>query len=298
MSDCTPDQLKNLFLRQRQSLPTHIKRKMTARRIRQAYDMFDGNISVSFSGGADSTVVLNEVRAIYPDVPAVFVDTGLEYPEIREFVRTVENVVWVKPKMTFKQITEKYGFPVVSKETAQKLHEVRQTKSDFMRQLRTTGIDGRKRQQIPEKWKFLIDAPFKISHKCCAILKHEPLDRYAKESGRIPITGEMASESSARTQKISSQGCFFMGKHPRVKPLSFWTSVDSHAVLQTIPHCTLYDPPFNLDRSGCMLCGFGAHLNSPNKFQLLKLTHPRIHRLALPAFGIDKILDYMGVPYA
>lgn len=293
----TENELKNLFLRQRQSLPLTIKRKMTARRIRQAYEMFDGNIFVSLSGGADSTVVLNEVRAIYPHIPGVFVDTGMEYPEIREFVRTLDNIVWVKPKMTFKQVIEKYGYPVVSKETAQKLHEIRQTKSDFMLRLRTTGIEGRKRQQVPAKWKFLIDAPFKISHKCCEILKHGPLDRYAKETGCIAITGEMASESSARVRKITAHGCFFMGKQPRVKPMSFWTEADSHTVLQTLPHCKLYDPPYNFPRTGCMLCAFGAHLNSPNKFQTLEISHPRLHKLGIPAFGLDKVLDYCGIPY-
>jgi 3'-phosphoadenosine 5'-phosphosulfate sulfotransferase (PAPS reductase)/FAD synthetase len=177
----TESELKHIFLLQRQSLPLTIKIAMTKRRIQQWYEMWEGNVHVSFSGGADSTVLLQIARSIYPEIKAVFVDTGVEYPEIREFVRTVENVVWVKPKKTFKQVCAEYGYPVVSKETAQKLHEVRTTKSEFMLQLRTSGIEGRKRQEIPKKWQFLIDAPFKISHKCCDILKKEPLNRYERE---------------------------------------------------------------------------------------------------------------------
>ena len=106
-----------------------VKIEMTKRRIRTWYEMWDGNVHVSFSGGADSTVLLQIVRSIYPNVPAAFVDTGVEFPEIREFVRSVKNVVWVKPKYTFKEVCETHGYPVVSKETAQKLHEVRTTKS-------------------------------------------------------------------------------------------------------------------------------------------------------------------------
>lgn len=292
----TEDQLKNLFLRQRQSLPLTIKIKMTLRRIRQWHEMYDGNVHVSFSGGADSTVLLCLVRLLYPHVKAVFVDTGVEYPEIREFVRTVDNVIWLKPKMSFKQVCEKYGYPVVSKETAQKLHEVRCTKSEFMLQLRTTGVEGRKRQEIPAKWQFLINAPFKISHKCCDILKKEPLHRYERETGSKPFTGVMAAESSARTRKIAAGGCFAFGANPMCKPMSFWTSADTHALLGVIPHCKLYDPPYNFDRTGCMFCMFGVHMNSPNKFQTLAATHPRIHRLALPALGIDKVMGFIGQP--
>lgn len=85
-------------LRQRQGQPLEIKEQMTATRIKAYYEKLNGNVYVSFSGGKDSTVLLHQVRRIYPNVPAVFVDTGLEYPEIRDFVKTIDNVVWLKPK--------------------------------------------------------------------------------------------------------------------------------------------------------------------------------------------------------
>jgi 3'-phosphoadenosine 5'-phosphosulfate sulfotransferase (PAPS reductase)/FAD synthetase len=201
----TEDQLKRLFLSQRQALPLTVKIEMTKRRIHHWYELHNGNVHVSFSGGADSTVLLHIVRMLYPDVPAVFVDTGMEYPEIREFVRTVKNVRWMKPKKTFKQVCSEYGYPIVSKETSQKIHEARSTKSEFLRQLRTTGVEGRKRQEIPQKWKFLVDAPFGVSHKCCYYLKKEPSFRYEKETGSSPYVGTMASESSARPAVLSSE---------------------------------------------------------------------------------------------
>jgi 3'-phosphoadenosine 5'-phosphosulfate sulfotransferase (PAPS reductase)/FAD synthetase len=61
---------------------------MTQQRIRGWYDHWDGDVYVSFSGGKDSTVLVDIVEKMgYIDIPLVFVDTGLEYPEIREFVR-------------------------------------------------------------------------------------------------------------------------------------------------------------------------------------------------------------------
>ena len=84
-------------LKQKQSLPLEAKIAMILRRIREWYEYWDGNVYVSFSGGKDSTVLLHLVRQYYPDVPAVFSDTGLEFPEIREFVKTVQNVTWLRP---------------------------------------------------------------------------------------------------------------------------------------------------------------------------------------------------------
>ena len=106
-------------LRQRQALPLDIKVRMTQQRIREWVNEFgvDG-VYVSFSGGKDSTVLLHLVREMYPEIPAVFIDTGLEYPEIREFVKTFDNVEWVRPKMNFKQVIKTYGYPFISKEVS------------------------------------------------------------------------------------------------------------------------------------------------------------------------------------
>ena len=53
---------------------------------------------VSFSGGKDSTVLLDIVRRFVDrDIKAVFCNTGNEYPEIVRFVRSTENVTIIRP---------------------------------------------------------------------------------------------------------------------------------------------------------------------------------------------------------
>ena len=96
--------------------------------IKEWYEYFDGKVAISFSGGKDSTVLLHIARQLYPDISAVYFDTGLEYPEVRKHVKTYENVEWIKPKKNFKQIILEYGYPVVSKEISQKIYEYRNTK--------------------------------------------------------------------------------------------------------------------------------------------------------------------------
>ena len=102
-----------------QALPLNIKVQKTKQRIREWYEHWNGEVYVSFSGGKDSTVLLHIAREMYPDIKAVFVDTGLEYPEIREFVRTFDNVEWLRPKKTFKQVVTEYGYPFISKEVSE-----------------------------------------------------------------------------------------------------------------------------------------------------------------------------------
>ena len=110
-------------LKMKQALPLNVKVRMTKERIRQWVNEFgEDGVYVSFSGGKDSTVLLNIVREDYPNVEAVFVDTGLEFPEIREFVRTYDNVTWLKPKMSFRKVIETYGYPFISKEVAERVY--------------------------------------------------------------------------------------------------------------------------------------------------------------------------------
>lgn len=87
MSTNTADMLKLL-----QQLPLEIKIEKTKQRIIEWYEHYQGQVYISFSGGKDSTVLLHLARAIYKDIEAVFVDTGLEYDQIRDFVKTIDFI--------------------------------------------------------------------------------------------------------------------------------------------------------------------------------------------------------------
>ena len=79
-----------------QKLPLDLKILKTKQRIREYYNHFAGKVYVSFSGGKDSTVLLDIVRQEFPEVKAVYVDTGLEFPEIKQFIKTIDNITHFK----------------------------------------------------------------------------------------------------------------------------------------------------------------------------------------------------------
>ena len=113
-------------LYQMQAMPLSVKIRMTKYRIKQWIERYgEDGVYISFSGGKDSTVLLDIVRQDYPNIPAVFVDVPTQYPELKEFVKTFENVEILKPKISFMEVCKRYGFPMFSKEISGCIGEAR-----------------------------------------------------------------------------------------------------------------------------------------------------------------------------
>lgn len=113
-------------------LPLERKIQISQARIIEWYRHYGGNVVISFSGGKDSTVLLHLVRSIFPDVKAVFSNTGLEYPEIQRHVLSVPNVDIVTPSMRFDQVISTYGYPLIGKEVAEAIYYARRIRSQSL----------------------------------------------------------------------------------------------------------------------------------------------------------------------
>lgn len=253
---------------------------------------------------------------MYPDVPAVYIDTGLEYPEIKDFVQTIENVVWLKPKLSFRKVIEKYGYPLISKEVAQKIYEARRTPGGSVAaRFREDGEYATKYggRYSMVKWNWLKDSDIPISHLCCNVMKKSPAKSYEHKSGRKPYIGSMACESANRKTAWLKYGCNAFGaKRPTSQPMSFWTEQDVLQYIRkyNIPYASCYGDIIEdggklvttkCDRTGCVFCGFGCHLEKePNRFQRLKETHPQLYDYCMRPWdkgglGMKEPLEFIGV---
>lgn len=297
-----------------QSLPLEIKILMTKARIREWVSHYgEEGVYVSFSGGKDSTVLLRLVREEYPNIEAVFVNTGLEYPEIQKFVKSFENVTILRPKMSFVEVIKKYGYPIVSKEVAECIGGAKKAEkqgiiNQRIKQMNGDWTDktGKKSQFNYENYKPLMYVDFKISNKCCNVMKKSPSQSYAKKMGKAQMTAQMADESRLRKQTWLQNGCNgFDLKLPTSNPMSFWTEQDvlQYISQNDIPIASVYGEiipdTFNdgqmaidnslvdlkcsgFDRTGCIFCGFAAHLDKGlSRFERLKRTHPKQYEYCL-----------------
>jgi hypothetical protein len=218
--------------------------------------------------------------------------------------------------MNFREVLNKYGYPVVSKDQSRYIYEIRNTRSEKLRDLRLNGQwlpNGKlgRLGMLNKRWRYLIDAPFKISNKCCHVLKKRPFEVYEKENGRKVMTGEMAYEGRRRKTCYLRHSCnTFTLKRPKSSPLGFWMEQDVLRYLKDfqIPYSKVYGDIIEredetlattgCERTGCMFCMFGLHLDkNENRFVRMYRTHPKVWDYCIHTLGIGNVLDYIGIPY-
>jgi 3'-phosphoadenosine 5'-phosphosulfate sulfotransferase (PAPS reductase)/FAD synthetase len=303
----TPEDLKTM---QAWSLARKIQ--VTQTRIIEYYQRFNGAVTVSVSGGKDSAVLLDLARRCYPDIEAVYVNTGLDFPEVRRFAIDTPNVTVLQPKMRFPEVVNEYGWCYPSKDVALTIYYARKGSGwakDRLAGVNADGTPSKWRETHYKKWAFLLNAPYKISANCCGIMKESPLEKYERQSGKHPMVGTMAVESERRRQAWFKTGCNnFNGKHPVSKPLSFWTNDDVLRYIREtgLPIASVYGDivkeskgrlsTTGEQRTGCVFCPVGCHRDKINRFQRLAVSHPKLHEYCMDSLGLGEFLDYIGVP--
>lgn len=298
-------------LRLLQNYPLDLKIEKTKLRIIEWVEFYgEENVYISFSGGKDSTVLLHIVRSIYPNIEAVFSNTGLEYPEIVEFVKSIENVTIIKPKKTFREVVNEEGYPIISKSVSNCVRLAKKNIEEGKDTLRVRQIRGQEKGSLfnKGKWEFLLEAPFKISERCCDELKKKPFKEFHKKTGKVPFIATMADEGKQREQAYLQTGCNAF-KNGKSQPLGFWKEQDilEYIYINNIEIAPIYGQVVLEDgkykttgekRTGCIFCMMGVHMEkSPNRFERLKETHPKLYNYCINKLNLKEVLDYINVKY-
>ena len=308
--------MQESLLRYRQNLPLNVKVKMTERRITDWYDYFNGNVYLSFSGGKDSTVLLHIARRIGLDIPVVFLDTWMEFPQVRQFVKEHENIITIKPDKSLKQIIDDDGWCFPSKDVAEMIDGVRRDKKWAIKKINGLDKNGNKsefRQQY-KKRRIIVDAPIKISHRCCLDMKEIPVAKYEKETGNKPILALMAEESQRRKEAYLRTVCNgFNSQRPVSKSMGFWTGQDvlNYIKMNNIKIAELYGKIIPCDghkkllktncklccsgmsRTGCMFCPVGLHLNK-DRLKLVKHFNSKLYDYIMEELNMKQLVDFIN----
>lgn len=292
---------KDLQRFQAESLPDKFQR--TLAKVSEWYSRWDNEVYVSFSGGKDSTVLADICarwcKVVRKTLYLVFVNTGLEYPEIQKHVKyfaewlrnkygiEVELEI-LRPKMRFDEVIKTYGYPLISKEVSNTIRLARNNIRDgkYSHRLCKLGINAddynlhdsedydyakqleNSKFKLP-KWKPLIDLDCNISEECCTIMKKAPLKEYQERTGRMPLIATMAEESMNRENAWFKNGCnAFNSKEPKSTPMAFWKKQDvlQYIKEEQIPISSVYgDIIYEVDPAQMRIDDFGIDCGTLEK---------------------------------
>jgi len=292
---------RRLTLYSFRAMPLEAKIEKSKRIIKDAIEEFGlDKVYISYSGGKDSTVVSHIAKQMYPDILHIFANTTCEYPETIKHVKWEResnntNLITVIPRnckgnvWNFKKVVDHYGYPLFSKRIANAIRTYRRALTPRTKQNSIEYIQRNIKKYDIYKEK-------NISDKCCEVLKKNPIKKKAKELGlECAILGLLASESRQREQDWLNYGCnvFYVKSENQCRPIAFWNESDIHEYIEKyhVKISELYQMGYT--RNGCMYCGFGVHLEKEgeNRFQKLKVTHPKQYDYFIRNFG-DFILEF------
>ena len=290
---------KDLKRFQAESLDDKFQR--TFANVSEWFSRWNNEVYVSFSGGKDSTVLADICarwcKVIGATLYLVFVNTGLEYPEIQKHVKVfaqwlrdkygIEVVLEIlRPEMRFDDVVREYGYPIIGKSVADMVDLGRKNLEEgkYSLRLRNLGVmadeaesaglempppdmleryersaDGSKFERI--KYKDLLYVDFRVSAYCCDVMKKKPAHEYSERTGKKPIIATMAVESMLREKDWLKSGCnAFDSKYPSSRPMSFWTEQDvlQYIKQERIPIASVYgDIIYELDPDQMRIEEFG-----------------------------------------
>lgn len=256
-------------------------------------------IYVAFSGGKDSIVASHmTMRAlkemcVNPQIKHVYEQTLLEHRSINRFVKQYFNHVpgtTVYPEIKPHEVVKRFGYPFLGKRIAEHIERIRNGRT-------SNWFTNTYPKYVP-----LASIQTHISASCCHHLKKAPVEKWLAENQHIKavVMGTRADESMARRQQWVENSCVYTPPDgvTRILPLSYFSEAHVWAYIEkhNLEYPNIYNCGYT--RSGCMTCGFGCHVQSPNRFQVLRNENYPFYEAIMKEWGyadaIHEINETMG----
>jgi len=264
------------------------------------------NIYVSYSGGADSDIMLALCEMIAPGkCKYIWFDTGMEYEATKEHIVEVEKKYGVtieklKAATPVPVAVRKHGSPFLSKFVSQMLHRVQIHNFDFTDpEMPTSAANWWNNTRNTTKYgysmfnidynkglkDFIAQNPpdFTISDRCCDESKKKTSKMFLKTHDvDLLLVGLRKSEGGVRSAKINS--CFDF-KRKIYRPLFWLTNGDREefAELFGVEFSKCYTE-YGFKRTGCACCPFGGK-NCFRELEVVKIFEPKLYKAVNYVFG-------------
>lgn len=289
------------------------------------YRKMASNVFISVGGIDSITLALFLWERIDKEIPAVSVSV-LEDKSVQEVHHQLAargNFVFLTPSKSKVEVIRQYGYPVISKDVADKIELIQNPTEDnaTVRNAIITGQTGRQggyrysqHMRLADRWQQLFveqQSPFKVSGKCCYYMKEKPCDAYSRQTGRKVFMALMASEGGRRAKALAQHGCNYYGKTvTRSCPFAIFSRQDilRLAIEMKTPVPTIYGEikrradgtleTTRARRTGCTMCGFGIHMEArPHRFDRLHQDNPKEWGFWMYEMGWGKVLNYIGIEW-
>lgn len=242
------------------------------KQINEQYDL-ENNAYISFSGGKDSTILHYLIDLALPNnkIPRVFINTGIEYLDIVNFVKDLsskdDRFVIINSKKNIKQMLENYGYPFKSKQHSHNVAIYQRNKDkefNFSLQRYLNLVNSNTLFKCPQKllYQFKKDFNIKISDECCNRLKKKPIKVWELENNKNIVLTGMRKEEGGQRKSIN---CIITDKENNLVKFHPLLIIDDNFENNfinkyNIKLCKLYYPPFNFERTGYKGCPFSLKL--------------------------------------
>ena len=255
--------------------------------------------STAFSAGKDSTVLLHLLLQHQQDIPVIYGNTMIEFPECIQFAKFLRkewhlNYYEARPAVSFWWVVQEYGWPLMGKTFGVGGVAHKSSRKQFFQELEEHGeLDGQ----------YAIQAEVPISSACCTFLKVRPSAKVQKQLGIEGVfLGILAGESRQRMFNFLKYGELYEVKTDHLwkcHPLAIWTDDDVWAYIKrfNVPYAKLYDMGYYNDfgeyihhkRNGCMFCGMDIKFPD-NHLAIMRRTHPKLWEFLMKKKGLGQVL--------